>query len=181
MQIDWSRTINDILSSKVSCLRCGRLESFVHVGYSRSLTAAEHAPRCQDCSRRDGCDARKLVVLCEACADELHIRAKPVDQEGMMSLLVDDCRKDLEECLDYLADYWQEELDVDPDAEDSRLERVAPDVFAEEDAWRARLEEEFLSYHRWFREHGLRIPDAGWRSDYVEEIIALGYTTLLGD
>ena len=99
----------------------------------------------------------------------------------MMALLVNDCRKDLEECLDYLADYWQEELEVDPDAEDSRLEKVAPDVFAEEDAWRARLEEEFLSYHRWFREHGLRIPDAGWRSDYVEEIIALGYTTLLGD
>ena len=31
-----------------------------------------------------------------------------------MNLLVNDCRKDLEDCLDYLADYWQEDLDVDP-------------------------------------------------------------------
>jgi hypothetical protein len=58
---------------------------------------------------------------------------------------------------------------------------VAPDVFAEEDAWRRQLEEEYLSYHRWFREHGLRVPNAGWRSEYVEEVITLGYTTLLGD
>ncbi|MGD0766162.1 MAG: hypothetical protein ABR978_07640 [Dehalococcoidia bacterium] len=181
VQIDWSRTINDILSSKVSCLRCGRLESLVCVGYSRSLTAVDHAPRCQDCSRKEGCDARKLVVLCEACAAELRIRARPVDQEGMMALLMNDCRKDLEECLDYLADYWQEELDVDADGEDSRLEGVAPDVFAEENTWRAHLEEEYLSYHRWFRGHGQGIPDAGWRSEYVEEIVSLGYTTLLGD
>jgi hypothetical protein len=98
-----------------------------------------------------------------------------------MALLIDDCRKDLEDCLDYLTDYWQEEMNIDPDDEEHRLEGVAPDVFAEESAWRARLEEEYLSYHRWFRERALRVPEPGWRSDYVEEIVALGYTTLLGD
>jgi hypothetical protein len=62
-----------------------------------------------------------------------------------------------------------------------RLDDVDPDVFAEEDAWRRRLEEEYLSYHRWFREHNVRIPNPGWRAEYVEEIVALGYTTALGD
>ena len=183
MQIDWSKTIDDILSRKISCLRCGRLETSVCVGYSRAAAVSDYAPRCQDCSRKDGCDARKLVVLCESCAEELHIRAKQADEEGMMALLINDCRKDLEDCLDYLTDYWQDELGIDADDEDEEpvLERVSPDAFAEENAWRTRLEEEYLSYHRWFRERGLRIPEPGWRSEYAEEIITLGYSTLLGD
>ena len=183
MQIDWSKTIDDILSHKISCLRCGRLETSVCVGYSRAAAVSCYAPRCQDCSRKEGCDARKLVVLCEPCAEELHIKARHVDEEGMMILLINDCRKDLEDCLDYLTDYWQDDLGIDPDDEDEehRLEGVAPDVFAEENVWRTRLEEEYLSYHRWFRERGLHIPESGWRSEYAEEIIALGYSTLLGD
>jgi hypothetical protein len=99
----------------------------------------------------------------------------------MMVLLVADCRRDLEECLDYLAEFWQEDLDIDPAESDGRLEDVAPDVFAEENEWRRRLEEEYLSYHTWFREHHCRIPDPEWRSHYVEEIIGLKYATLLGD
>ena len=98
-----------------------------------------------------------------------------------MTLLITDCRKDLEESLDYLADFWQEDLDIAPEEMTSRLEDVAPDVFEEETAWRARLEEEYLTYHRWFREHNMRIPEAEWRSQYVEEVIGLGYTTALGD
>jgi len=179
MQIDWSKTINDLLSHKISCLRCGRLATSAYVGYSRSAVISEYAPRCQECSRKDGCDARKLVVLCEDCAQELHVRAHEVDEEGMMSLLMNDCRKDLEECLDYLADYW-EDLDIEPgNAVD--LEPVDSDALAEENVWRNRLEEEYLSYHRWFREHDLRVPNPGWRSEYAEEIFSLGYTTLLGD
>jgi hypothetical protein len=181
MQIDWSKTIDDILSHKISCLRCGRLETSVCVGYSRAPAVSDFAPRCQDCSRKEGCDARKLVVLCGPCAEELHIKAHQVDEEGMMVLLINDCRKDLEDCLDYLTDYWQDDLDIEPSNEEDRLEGVAPDVFAEENAWRTRLEEEYLSYHRWFREHGLRIPEPGWRSEYAEEVMALGYSTLLGD
>jgi hypothetical protein len=74
-----------------------------------------------------------------------------------------------------------EDLDIDPDDMDKRLEEIAPDIFADEDAARRRLEEEYLSLHRWFREHSRHIPDPGWRSEYTEEIIELGYTTLLGD
>jgi hypothetical protein len=99
----------------------------------------------------------------------------------MMTLLMEDCRKDLEECLDYIADYWQEDLDLPPEDVTSRLEDVAPDVFEEETSWRGRLEEEYLSYHRWFREHNLRIPEPEWRAHYVEEVIDLGYPTSLGD
>ena len=77
--------------------------------------------------------------------------------------------------------FWQEDLDIAPEEMTSRLEDVAPDVFEEETAWRARLEEEYLTYHRWFREHNMRIPEAEWRSQYVEEVIGLGYTTALGD
>jgi hypothetical protein len=180
MQIDWGKTIDDIFQDKMSCLRCGALGSIMVAGYSRSPAAAQFAPRCRDCDRKQDCEARKLVVVCEACAKELRIRAKPVDQAAMMTMLMDDCRKDLEDCLDYLADYWQEDLDID--VEDAgRLEEVAPEVFAEEDAWRRRLEQEYLSYHRWFRDNGSRVPSPTWRADYVEEIIALGYTTLLGD
>ena len=180
MQIDWGKTIDDIFANKMSCLRCSAFDSSMVAGYSPSPAAAQYAPRCQECDRRDDCEARKLVVVCEACARELRIRAKPVDHATMMAMLMDDCRKDLEDCLDYLADYWQEELEIDPD-EAGRLEELAPEAFAEEDAWRRRLEEEYLSYHGWFRENGVRVPNPGWRTDYVEEIIALGYASLLGD
>ena len=74
-----------------------------------------------------------------------------------------------------------EDLDVDPDEMDRRLEDVDPDVFREEQEFRHRLEEEYLALHRWFREHHRRVPDPGWRAEYVEEIIELGYSTALGD
>lgn len=181
MQIDWQKTIEEILADKSACPRCGALTEEIVAGYTREPWGAEYAPRCRFCSQREDCDARKLVVLCASCAQELRLRARRADQETLMVMLLNDCRKDLDECLDYLAEYWQEDLDVPPEEADKRLEEHDPEAFAEEDQARRRLEEEYLSYHRWFREHGLRIPDPGWRTDYVEEIIALGYTTLLGD
>lgn len=181
MQIDWQKTIEEILSEKIACPRCGSFADEVHAGYTREPWGADYAPRCQFCNRKEDCDARKLVVLCGQCASELKLRARPVDQQALMGMLINDCRKDLEESLDYLAEFWQEDLDVPPEDTETRLEDHDPSVFAEEDAARKRLEEEYLTYHRWFREHGLRIPEPGWRGDYVEEIIGLGYTTLLGD
>jgi hypothetical protein len=181
MQIDWNSTINDILGDKVACRRCGTLNSEIVVGFSRSPAAAEWAPRTHDCPRKEECDARKLVVVCEDCARELRLRARKVDEEGMMVMIMDECRRELEDALDYLADYWMEDLDIDPDDMDRTLEQVAPDVFKDENESRRRLEEEYLSLHRWFREHDKHIPDPGWRSEYVEQIIELGYTTLLGD
>jgi hypothetical protein len=181
MQIDWTKELEDILAEQIHCPRCQVLTSQLVAGYSRAPWAAEYAPRCANCTHKEDCESRKLVFLCEACAKELKLRARPVDQEGMMTLLMNDCRKDLEECLDYLAEFWQEDLDVDPDEGPVRLEEVAPEVFDEESKWRAGLEEEYLSYHRWFREHNIRIPEPEWRSRYVEEIIVLGYSTTLGD
>ncbi len=181
MQIDWNRTINDILGDMVACRRCGSLNNEIVVGYSRSPAAAEWAPRRHECSHKDDCDARKLVVVCEACARDLRLRARKVDEEGMMVMIIEECRRELEEALDYLADYWMEDLDLEPDDMDRRLEEVDPDVFREETEWRRRLEDEYLSLHRWFREHHRAIPDPGWRSEYVEEMIGLGYATLLGD
>jgi len=181
MQIDWDKTIDDIFADKLSCPRCGALEPTLVAGYSRSPAAADYAPRPHNCKNKEECDARRLVMVCERCARELRLRANPVDHEGMLSMLLNDCRKDLEDCLDYLADYWQEDLDVDPTDVTARLEEVDPEIFAEEDAWRRKLEEEYLNLHRRMREQGFRVPNPGWRGEYVEEIIGLGYTTLLGD
>jgi hypothetical protein len=181
MQIDWQKTIEEILADRMACPRCGSLTDEIVAGYTREPWGADYAPRCQFCTRKEDCDARKLVVLCAGCAVELGMRVRRVDQETLMSMLLTDCRKDLEECLDYLAEYWQEDLDVPPDEADKRLEEYDAESYAEEDEARRRLEEEYLSYHRWFREHTLRIPDPAWRSDYVEEIAGLGYATLLGD
>ena len=181
MQIDWNRTINEILGGKVACRRCGTLTSEIVVGYSRSPAANQWAARPHECARKEECEARRLVAVCERCARELRLRARKVDEEGMMVMLMEECRAELEEALDYLTDYWMDDLDIDPDEMDRRLEDVAPEVFHEESEWRRRLEEEYLSLHRWFRQHGLRIPDPGWRAEYVEEIVELGYTTILGD
>jgi hypothetical protein len=181
MQIDWAKAIDDIFENQISCPRCGLITDQLVGGYSRATWAAEYAPRCANCTNKEDCESRKLVFLCENCARELRLRARPVDQIGMMTLLIQDCRKDMEECLDYLAEFWQEDLDVAPEEVTARLEDVAPDIFEDETSWRARLEEEYLSYHHWFRAHDVRIPEPEWRSQYVEEIIGLGYTTTLGD
>jgi hypothetical protein len=181
MQIDWHKTIEEILADKTPCPRCGSFTDDIVVGYTREPWGTEYAPRCQFCTRKEDCDARKLVVLCAGCARELGLRSRRVGQETMMVMLLNDCRKDLEECLEYLAEYWQEDLDVPPEDGDKRLEEFDKEAFAEEDEARRRLEEEYLTYHRWFREHGLRIPDPAWRAEYVEEMIVLGYSTLLGD
>jgi predicted nuclease with TOPRIM domain len=121
------------------------------------------------------------VTLCEGCARAVRLRGRRVNELGMMTALLEECRRQLEECVEYLADYWREDLDLDPEEMDMRLEEVDPELFQEEDAWRRYLEEQYLKLHRWFRENGHRIPDPGWRSEYVEEIVSLGYTTLLGD
>lgn len=181
MQIDWDKTIDEILADKLACPRCGSFTDEIVVGYTHEPWGADYAPRCQLCNRKEECDARKLVVLCAGCAGELQLRARQVDQVTLMTMLLNDCRKDLEECLDYLIEYWQDDLDVPPQEADKRLEEFDQETFAEEDEARRRLEEEYLTYHRWFREHGLRIPDPSWRAEYAEELIAHGYSTLLGD
>ena len=62
-----------------------------------------------------------------------------------MVALLDECRRNLEESLDYLAEYWREDLDLDPDDMDKRLEEIDPELFAQEDSWRHHLEEQYLN------------------------------------
>lgn len=181
MQIDWQRTINEILAKKLSCPRCGALTDEVLVGYLRTPEAAKWAPLCEGCAKRESCETRKFVLLCETCASQVRLRGRRVDEEGYMHALLDEVRRQLEDTLDYLADYWREDLDIDPEEMDKRLEEVDPELFEEEDSWRRWLEEQYLKIHSWFREHNIPIPNPGWRSEYVEDIIALGYPTLLGD
>ncbi len=181
MKIDWERAVDEILADKITCQRCGTLHGEAIVGYTRSPAAADFAPRCRDCDRREDCNERKLIVVCEDCARALRLRGRRVDQEGVMSVLMTECRRELEDCIDYLADLWREELDIDPDDLDLRFEDADPEAFAEETKWRRRLEDEYMGLHRWFREHHRRVPDPGWRTEYAEEIIALGYETSLGD
>ena len=112
---------------------------------------------------------------------EVRLRGRRVDEDGFMHALLDECRRNLEETLDYLADYWREDLDIDPDEMEKRLEEVDPDLFEEENNWRSYLEEQYLKIHAWFRERRMPIPNPGWRSEYVEDVVALGYPTLLGE
>ena len=85
MQIDWQRAINDILSKKLSCPRCGTLTDDVIIGYLRTPEASEWAPLCEGCNKRDNCDARKFVILCEPCAMSVRLRGRHVDEEGFMT------------------------------------------------------------------------------------------------
>lgn len=181
MQIDWQRTINDILARKLSCRRCGALGEEAMIGYLRTPEATDWAPLCEACTKRDACDSRKFVVLCPSCATETRLRGRLADENAFMTGLFDECRRTLEESLDYLTDYWREDLDIDPEDIDKRLEEIEPDLFQEEDTWRRYVEEQYLKVHFWLRERRVSIPNPGWRSEYVEEIIDAGYTTLLGD
>lgn len=181
MQIDWQRTINDILASTLPCPRCGTLVDEAMVGYLRTPEAAVWAPLCDGCSKRDNCDARKMVVLCASCARETRLRGRQVNEQGFLLALLEECRRALEESLDYIADYWREDLDVDPEESDRRLEELEPDLFEEEDNWRRYVEERYLQVHTALREQHVPVPNAGWRSEYVEDVIGAGYATLLGD
>lgn len=181
MQLDWDKAINDILAEKMTCQGCGAIGDQMIVGYTRNMEAAEFAMRCRDCVDKTDCDARKLVVVCEPCARTYRVNGEQMDEAGMMGVLMEECRNNLEESVDYLAGYWKEESEVEYDDMSRRLDEVDPELFKEEDGWRLRLEEEYVQLHRWFREHRHPVPDPGWRSQYVEDVIGLGYSTLLGD
>lgn len=181
MSVDWDKTINEILAGTLACQACNALGDEMIVGYTRSPEAAEFAMRCQDCTDKSDCDARKLVVVCEPCANRYRVNGQLMTEAGWMGVQLDETRRNLEESLDYLSTYWKEEAEIEFADMERKLEEVDPDTFREEDGWRARLEEDYLRIHRWFREHRARVPDPGWRSQYVEDVVALGYTSRLGE
>jgi hypothetical protein len=179
--IDWENTINQIFTDVLPCVRCGNDFDALVAGYSRKPSLNPYAPRHKNCPRAEECDARKLISLCEDCAREEGLAGQLSDAVQMLETYMLDCRRDLEESLDYIAEYWRDDYELSSDDLDANLEEIDPEVFREETQWRHRLEEEYLRYHREFRERHRRVPSPGWRSEYVEEIRALGYTTDLGD
>lgn len=181
MQLDWDKAINEILSGKITCQSCGVSGDMMVVGYTRDSDAAQFALRCQNCTDKTDCDARKLVVVCEECARRYRVNGRLMDEAGMMTMLLEECRNNLEDSIEYLGSYWKEDIEADYETMQRGLHDVDPELFREENSWRMTLEDEYLRLHRWFRDNGQPIPDPGWRSQYVEEVIGLGYATALGD
>ncbi len=181
MQINWERAINSIFADHLVCPRCNTDSETLIAGYSRRPELNQHAPRHRNCPRGDDCDARKLIALCSDCARAERLHGSKVDAPQILETYMLDCRRDLEESLDYVAEYWRDDFEVSDEDFDRSLEQVDEDAFREEVKWRERLEAEYLEYHRAFRDRAQRIPSPGWRAEYVEEIIALGYETQLGE
>lgn len=181
MQINWEDQINQIFADNLVCPRCSQGHDTLIIGYSRKPLLNTYAPRHRNCPRGDDCEARKLITLCAECARAERLRGTPVDASQALETYMLDCRRDLEESLDYLAEYWRDEIELADEDIDRPLEEVDPDAFRDENEWRHRLEEEYLMYHKEFRDRHRRIPAPGWRSEYVEEIRDLGYDTMLGD
>ena len=181
MQINWEETINQIFEDRLTCPRCSSDYPELMVAYSRRPSLNRFAPRHKDCPRGDECEARKLITLCEVCAGEERLPGSPADADQMLETYMLDCRRDLEDALDYVSDLWRDDFELTTEDLTQGLEEVAPEVFREEATWRDRLETEYLRYHLEFRARQRRIPHAGWRAEYVEELRALGYDTQLGD
>jgi hypothetical protein len=181
VQIDWEGTINSLFAGSQTCGRCGSEKPSIVIGYSRKLSLNAYAQRHQNCARGPECDVRKLIALCEECAASEGLHGSLLDATEALEAYLLDCRRDLEESLDYVAEYWRDDYELLGDDLEKRMDEVDPELFKEETRWRERLEEEYLRYHQEFRQRSRRIPAPGWRSEYVEELRALGYDTLLGD
>ncbi|HJM88006.1 MAG TPA: hypothetical protein QF624_00065 [Dehalococcoidia bacterium] len=181
MRINWEETVNSIFADHLTCPKCEVDFETLIAGYSRKPAHNQYAPRHRGCPRGDDCDARKLIVLCQGCARTELLRGTEVTAAQILETYMMDVRRDLEEALDYVAEYWRDDFDLEENDFEATMEQANPDAFREESDWRNQLEDEYLQYHRVFRERHLRIPMPGWRAEYTEEILALGYTTKLGE
>lgn len=181
MRFNWEEAINSIFADHLTCPRCEQQFETLTAGYSRRPAHNRFAPRHRGCPRGDECDARKLIVLCDACARKELLHGSEVTANQILETYMLDVRRDLEESLDYLAEYWRDDFEITEHDLDRPMEKVEPEAFREEVEWRDQLEDEYLQYHIAFRDRGHRIPQPGWRAEYVEEILALGYPTKLGE
>ena len=141
MQINWEDAINNIFVDRLTCPRCGEDRESLVVGYSRKPELNLYAPRHRECPRGADCDARKLITLCAECARAERLRGNAGDASELLETYMLDCRRDLEESLDYVAEYWRDEIEVGEDDLDRSLAEIEPEIFAEESEWRRRLGE----------------------------------------
>src|SRR5688572_27664799 len=180
MDFNWEEALGEIFESHLTCPRCSEVRETLVVGYSRKPSLNRYAPRHRDCAAGDDCDARKLITLCTECARLERLRGEPQVAAQVLETYLLDCRRDLDSSLDYVAEDWRDDYELGDEHLDERLEEMHPGIFEEERERRRRLEEEYLTYHREFRARERRTPNPGWRGQYVEEVVNLGYETLLG-
>lgn len=181
MNFNWDDVLEEIFGESLICPRCQQEQPVLIAGFSRKPELNRYAARHGRCAHGDECDARKLITLCVECARVERLRGEARDGVQLLETYLLDCRSDLDESANYLSEYWLDEPDLTDEQLDGTPEEANPEVFAEEEALRRDLEDEYLRYHRELRARGRRIPDPGWRSSYVEDIRELGYDTLLGD
>ena len=112
MQINWEEAINQIFADRLVCPRCGQDHETMIIGYSRKPSLNPYAPRHRNCPRGEECEARKLITLCGDCARIERLRGTTVDATQALETYMLDCRRDLEESLDYLAEYWRDDIDL---------------------------------------------------------------------
>ena len=182
MQINWEEAINQIFQDRLTCPRCSTDNTSLVVGYSRRPTLNRFAPRHQECPRGEECEARKLITLCSSCAAEERLPGADADADQMLETYMLDCRRDLEDALDYVADLWRDDFELETESLEQGLEDVAPEVFRDETTlartpWRPSTS----ATTRSSAGGHAASPTPGWRSEYVEELRALGYETLLGE
>ena len=181
MSVDWDKTINEILAGTLACQACNALGDEMVVGYTRSTEAAEFAARCQECTDKSDCDARKLVVVCEACASRYRVNGQLMTEAGWMGVQLDECRRNLEESLDYLSTYWKEEAEIEFADMSRKLEEVDPDTFREEDGWAGPPDGGRVLCASTAvisdRQRACAVPTQAGASQYVKTLVALGYTS----
>ena len=181
VDFDWDEALSEIFESRLMCPRCSTEHEVLVVGYSAKPALSRYAPRHRDCAEGDQCQARKLITLCVECARLERLRGEARNAVQVLETYMFDCRRELDSSLDYVAEDWRDDYELSEDQLDESLEVVDPHVFDEHRARRRELEEEYLHYHREFRARNRRVPEPGWRSEHVEEVVNLGYETLLGD
>ena len=183
MQLDWDKAINEILSEKMTCQACGatgrRDDRRLHArSLRRRVRDALQRMRRQDRLRR----AQARRRLRSRARAQHRVNGEVMDEAGMMGVLLDECRRNLEDSIDYLATYWKEEIEVDYDDMAEGARRSRPGAF------QGRRRVAFAA-RRGVPPAPPLVPRApcahpgsrGGAANYVEEVIGLGYTTLLGD
>ena len=92
MQINWESTINQIFSDVLTCPKCSLGFSELVVSYSRRTSLNQYAPRHRECPRGNECEARKLITLCEACANEENVTGMNANTDQLLEAYIIDCR-----------------------------------------------------------------------------------------
>lgn len=115
-------------------------------------------------------------LYCTPCATALGAVGREVSYERIMRGLMMEMRVRLDEWAARLEKQTERRrgADFDPTTD------LGADWESTVDRYH-HLEEQYLALHRAFRRQSYAVPKPGWRSTYVERVIACGYDTRLGD